>query len=169
MKAFVVDTNVPIVANGQADHADSDCILACLKALEEVRRTKIVLDDDLRIVSEYFHKLSRSGEPGPGDAFVKWAYDNQANPARCEQVHITPKPGAREDYEEFPEDPQLEGFDPSDRKFAAAARASQLKPKVLNAVDTDWWRARRPLARRGVHVEFLCPQAMQRGTRSPSP
>lgn len=161
MKAVVIDTNVPVVANGRTAQAGPDCVLACLEALESAANDgPIVLDDGLRILGEYMGKLSMSGQPGAGDSFMKWIWQNQANPCRCERVHIAPGAGGAEDYKEFPDDPALAGFDPSDRKFAAVALGSRHEPRVLNAVDTDWWDYRRPLERHGVRVEFLCPQLM---------
>lgn len=161
MKAVVIDTNVPVVANGRTEQAGPDCVLACLEALESTVRTgKLVLDDALRIVNEYMNNLSMSGQPGAGDSFMKWIWQNQANPDCCERVHITPRAGGTEDYKEFPDDPDLAGFDPPDRKFAAVARASRHGPVVLNAADTDWWDYKEPLERHGVSVEFLCPELM---------
>src|SRR5207245_8723519 len=69
----------------------------------------------------------------------------------------TPIPGVPGDFAEFPRDPALEGFDLSDRKFVAVARASRHSPTVLNAVDSDWRIYEEPLKRHGVEVEFLCP------------
>jgi hypothetical protein len=41
-------------------------------------------------------------------------------------------------FEQFPDVPELAGFDPSDRKCVAVAFASQHRPEILNAIDTDW-------------------------------
>ena len=73
MKAAVVDTNVPIVANGAANHATPGCVLRCVDRLEEVRKKQLVLlDDGWHILSEYMKHLSLSGQPGMGDFFIKW-------------------------------------------------------------------------------------------------
>jgi len=125
-----------------------------------MRQCLIALDDEMHILQEYSNNLSISGQPGPGDFFMQWVWDNQANPQHCEKVHITPKDEGGEDYEEFPQDPELGGFDRSDRKFVAVARASAYAPRILNATDTDWWHYRAILARHGVVVEFLCPGLM---------
>ncbi len=160
MKAAVVDTNVPIVANGAANHATPDCVLRSVDRLEEIRKEQLILlDDGMYILNEYMSHLSLSGQPGMGDFFMKWVWLNQANPLHCKCIHITPKPGS-EDFEEFPNDAELNAFDPSDRKFVAVALASGLAPPVLNAADTDWWKFREPLERNGVKVEFLCPELM---------
>ncbi len=162
MRAVVVDTNVAVVANGKTEQASPDCLQACLDALKSIReRGMVVLDDAMRILKEYMDNLSLSGQPGLGDAFLKWVWTHQANVTRCELVHITPKSGEEDNFEEFPADPTLAGFDPSDRKFVAVARASRHKPPVLNAVDTDWWIFRTPLKKHKVRVRFLCPEHMK--------
>ena len=161
MKAVVVDTNVAMVANQKAPQASPDCLQACLDALQQIiDKGTVVLDDGMHILKEYMENLSLAGQPGLGDAFLKWVWTHQGTP-RCEQVHITPKPGEEYTFEEFPSDPDLERFDLSDRKFVAVARSSSRKPPVLNAVDTDWWIFRVPLKRHKVQVRFLCPEHMK--------
>jgi len=159
MPAFVVDTNVPVVANGDS-HADPTCVIACIDALLTVRSDGlIVLDDGMLMLREYLGHLSMSGEPGAGDAFVKWVWTIQADESRCERVKLTQDwVDGRENYAEFPNDPALAYFDNSDRKFVAAAIASRNSPTVLNAVDSDWADSYDALHRNGVTVAFLCPQ-----------
>ena len=164
MTFFVVDTNVPVVANGDTPQATLTCVLACVQALREmVENGGVVLDDDMRILREYMGYLSRSGEPGMGDAFFKWVWDHQADDTRCERVPITTRSGSAHDFEEFPDDPELRGFHRDDRKFVAVALASKNAPEILNAVDTDWWVHREALAHHGVRVKFLCPAEMNSG------
>jgi hypothetical protein len=161
MTAFVVDTNVPVVANGRSDQADADCVIACLRSLQEIReRGMIVLDASMLILREYMNNLSLSGQPGAGDLFMKWVFDVQAVNTRCEQVPITPKPTDPFDFVEFPADPDLALFDRSDRKFVAVALASQQAPAILNAVDQDWANHHAALRRNGVELRFLCPQCV---------
>ena len=159
MSAFVVDTNVPIVANGNSSHANPDCVIACIDALSRIHDGGvIVLDGGMRILREYSQHLSPSGQPGPGDFFMKWVWSVQADERRCEQVHLTPRGPGSEDFVEFPDDPDLARFDPSDRKFVAAALASARTPEVLNAVDSDWADHHDALKRNRVNIRFLCPQ-----------
>lgn len=162
MRAVVLDTNVAVVANGRTEQASPDCLQACLDELKKIKeREMVVLYDAMHILKEYMDNLSLSGQPGLGDAFFKWVWNHQANPARCERVHITPKPDEENNFEEFPADPALAGFDPSDRKFVAVVRASRHKPPMLNAVDTDWWIFRTRLKKHKVRVQFLCPEHMK--------
>jgi hypothetical protein len=154
----VVDTNVPLTANGGED---PKCVLACMDALKELMRSgHIVIDDKYFILKEYMHKLSPSGQPGVGDAFLKWVLNNQANVERCTQVPITPRQHDQ-DFEEFPSDEALSGFDLADRKFVAVSCAHPAQPPILQAVDSKWWGLREALARCGVQVHFLCPEHIQ--------
>ena len=122
----------------------------------------MLLDDLQRILDEYRRYASLGGRPGPGDAFMRWIWDNQANSGVCLPVIITPREEDPRDFEEFPRDPDLAKFDLSDRKWVAVARASTLEPPIVNAVDTDWWDFRKPLERHGVRIEFLCPELMRK-------
>ena len=160
MKAFVIDTNVPVTANGMAGQADIHCVEACIDALVEAKKATVVLDDLDLIMTEYRRHLSPSGQPGLGDMFMKWLHQNQGRPQCCEFVHLTPRDGSNEDFEEFPDDTELASFDRADRKFVAAARTSRHRPRVVNATDTDWWIYRQVLKKNGVRVKFLCPQCM---------
>ena len=162
MRAFVVDVNVAIAANGKSPQADLDCVAGCVNALDNIPKSGlVVLDDGMRILSEYQRHLSPKGQPGLGDAFMKWVWENQAVVERCERVILTPSGTWDEDFAEFPTDPALTNFDPADRKYVAAALVSQRAPEVLNAVDPDWWQYRDALQRNGVRLRFLCPQHMQ--------
>lgn len=159
MDAFVVDTNVPVVANGTTEQAGPKCVAACVSVLNRIRREGIiVLDDGGRILREYLQYLSPSGQPGLGDLFMKWVWRNQAVVERCERVAINPTDAYESSFQEFPNNAELREFDRSDRKFVAVALASKSQPEVLNAVDSDWWHYRVPLERHGISVRFLCPE-----------
>ena len=161
MSAFVVDTNVPVVANGRSEQADPDCVIACIDALGDVRtRGIIVLDDRMRILREYMNNLSMSDQPGPGDLFMKWVWSVQADETRCERVRLTADQNTPDDFNEFPGGSDLAMFDRADRKFVAVAMTSRNRPIVLNAVDTDWAAHHAALTRIGVTVRFFCPQCV---------
>lgn len=157
----VIETNVLATANLYATHASPECVANCIRELQAIRTAETVLIDDAqRIFDEYRRYASAKGQPGPGDAFFKWLWQNQANPERCRRISITPRVDAPDEFEEFPDDPELQRFDRSDRKWVAVAIASRLAPSVVNATDTDWWQHRDALSRHGVHVKFLCPDLM---------
>jgi hypothetical protein len=157
--SVVVDTNVPVVANARASQAPPECVVACVRELSALMKRcsgGIVLDDQWRIIQEYRAHLRPSGQPGLGDAFLKWVLTNRANPERCVLVRITPVAGSDPDFEEFPRDRSLNGFDPQDRKFVAVALAHPRRPPILQAVDARWWKFRNALSVHGVIVRFLC-------------
>jgi len=160
MADLIVDTNVPIVANGHHDNAGLDCMQACASALVRAHGGRVLVDDLGLIFTEYSDNLAHSGQPGVGDAFFKWLWDNQANDNHCLKVEITPIDAGWRIFDEFPDDDRLRGFDRSDQKFVAVARASAWNAPILNASDTDWWPARHQLEEHGVVIEFLCPELM---------
>ncbi len=153
---LVIDTNVPLAAN-EASDAEPVCVLSCVSLLTELMNNgRLVLDDGWRIIKEYQNKLSPSGQPGLGDAFLKWVLTNQANPKRCTLVPLTLRCGDNNDFEEFPRDLALESFDRSDRKFVAASLSHESCPQIANATDTDYWIHRKALITAGVNVLFVC-------------
>lgn len=160
MTAYVVDTNVPIVANGRrSEQADSDCVMACIEALQAIyEQGVIVLDSGMDILTEYMQNINMSGQPGPGDAFMKWVWHVQADETKCERVSLTLRNDGSGDYTAFPNNTELMDFDRSDRKFVAVALASKNNPDILNAVDTDWADHHAALLAVGLSIVFLCPQ-----------
>lgn len=159
----VVDTNVPIVANGTSEQASPSCIHTCRLQLDKIVNgaSILVIDNEWRILQEYKSNLHLD-KRGAGNKFLKWLLRNRTNPQRCEQISITLKSDAQHagDFCEFPDDADLAHFDPSDRKFVAVALAHADKPPILNATDSDWWHYQQPLVAHGVRVDFLCPDAM---------
>ncbi len=158
---LVVDTNVPVVANGRSEQASPECVSKCTVRLSQflsqlMCKGKLVLDDGRRILKEYMANLRSAGQPGPGDAFLKWVRTNYSNPERCNLVQITPKDSSETDFEQFPPDTALADFDKTDRKFVAVALAHHEKPAILQAVDTKWWEVKESLVEAGVTVDFLC-------------
>ncbi len=161
MAAFIVDVNVAIVANGKSPQADARCQLSCVLSLEEVQQNMICLDDGDRIFTEYRKHLPMTGqdEDVVANEFMYWLSQNCYTPSVCERVAIREHP--ERGFEEFPDDPALTAFDPSDRKYAAVAYASEHSPHILNAVDSDWRDFEPELSRYGINVSELCPQNLR--------
>lgn len=159
--AYAIDTNVPIVANGKTSQAGSDCVAACVGMLKKLQRKgKVLLDENGFILQEYRRHLSPSGQPGLGDEFFKWLWDNQGNTRYCIRVAITALDDDGCEFAEFPGDPALASFDPSDKKFVAVTLAYKKNAEIINASDTDWWIYQGPLKDHGITVRFLCPELM---------
>jgi hypothetical protein len=154
----VVDTNVAVVANRKED-ASAGCVRACVNEILAITadEKRVVIDLEGLIIREYMDNLSLAGQPGVGDAFMKWLHQNQAVIERCEKVAITRAAGGDgEDLPSFPQDEALAGFDPSDRKFVAVSRAHPEAPPIVEATDSKWWGWREALQRNGVIVHFVC-------------
>ncbi len=160
----LVDTNVPIVANGKSPQANDLLVEKCIDALLELTtRGGLVLDEGGSIFEEYRQNLSLSGQPGTGDAFMKWVHDHQWLAELCERRTITSLANDDRGFAEFPESPDLVDFDASDRKFVAVANAGNPKRPILEAVDFKWWGWKDALAAEGIEVVFLDEQAAEAG------
>lgn len=159
MEAVVVDTNVAIVANRNADtNADELCQLACVERLETLtKKGTIVIDNDKFILEEYSNYLPKSGSArGAGDRFFIHVFRHLYNSDIIQRVSVTPVQDERVGFRELPEN----SFDRSDRKFLAVAVVA--KAKVLNATDSDWEQHSELINELEVEVEELCPKFIER-------
>jgi len=157
----LVDTNVPKTANlalnpNTIPDELQCCVSACVDAIDAVvTKGHLVIDDGDEILTEYIQNLKLSGQPGVGDRFMKWVYNNCG---KFDRVKITKDGGS---YKEYPTDEGLEKFDPSDRKFIAVANAHPEKPPILEATDSKWWGYKDILDEAGIKIEFLCPEYVE--------
>ena len=151
----VVDTNVAVVANALSEQASEDCVETCAERLEEIMwgEVKLVLDDNWQILGEYAQIYIHRQDVG--DRFLRWVLRNWRNPERCDLIHITSVDGSENEFEEFPDDPALEGFDPDDRKFIAVAVTHPERPPILQAVDSQWWDFRDAIRQNGIIVALF--------------
>lgn len=156
MSAFVVDTNVPIAANGRNTHVREQCRLTCIERLQHVIENDLIaIDKGGEILAEYANTLNWSGAPGIGDVFFKHVFNHQYQPKRVRRVAITPTNDDDRGYEEL----SSNQFDRSDRKFLATAVVG--KATVLNATDSDWQEHHDLVASLGVTVCELCPSELK--------
>ena len=161
MSKCIVDTNVPVTANLSArpdpcSDVPDCCIRESVDQIENIIEAGcLVIDAAGEIFKEYINNLSLRGQPGIGDAFVKWVSDHQYNSSKVDRVSVT-KNG--DSYKEFPAHPDLNNFDRSDRKFVAVANARSEKPPILQATDSKWHWWNEALAEVGITVNFLCPE-----------
>lgn len=161
MSVVVVDTNVVLVANGQHADVSPACVATCALRLQAImQKGRLALDDCFRILSEYQNKTTPRTGNRPGDAFVKWALQNNANALRVACVAL--EEHDQRAFASFPVDPDLANFDPPDRKFVAVACAHPERPPILQAADSKWLAWEGALERHGVTVEFLCPEDIAR-------
>lgn len=164
MGKFIIDTNVLLAANkmsGQLEESDKD---VCIDFLINSKENKsiIYIDSKGLFFKEYFKKNSRSGQPGVGDQFAKWLYDNQNNRKVCKIIIITPLDKNGNSFEEFIVPKELDKFDSSDRKFVAVSLACKNEPEICNASDSDWWIYKKDLKKIGLKIKFICPGQVQK-------
>ncbi|MXV76123.1 hypothetical protein F4Z99_17850 [Candidatus Poribacteria bacterium] len=164
MNAVIVDTNVIITANDEADHASPDCVERCQKRIKQIldQQEISLVDDGWRILNEYKRYVNLKTRKGIGDLFVKTLLQNlMRRPAICTMVHINPLDGSKADFEEFPTTEALNDFDVADRKFIAVAiayeRDENKKATILQALDRKWEPFREIFEQEDVQIDFLCP------------
>ena len=158
----VVDTNVATTANDANPGAPQACVVNSAKALQHVmRHGHVFVDQAGEIVLEYRRNLGAGGQPGPGDAFLKWLLTHEWNSARCTRVAITAKADNADDYEELPTPADGTVYDMSDRKFLAVSAAHAGHPPILQAFDSKWWGWREALEAIGVLIHFVCPEEIK--------
>ena len=159
----IIDTNVLVAANGRnCPQVTPQCRLISSQYLHNFQKQGIiVIDNRWLILNEYKNNVNEKGQPGIGDEFLLWVLRNQANIKHCEKVTIHSIPSQdKNEFEEFPSDPELEKFDRSDRKFVAVALASSDPPPIVISVDSDWLECYEPLVKNGIKIQFLCPDVV---------
>jgi len=151
----VIDTNVLLVANQQHADVSEESVVECVKRLQSIKLSGVVvIDDGWEILNEYKKKTMPNQSKGVGDVFLKMLLQNSANSDKVQQVTISEVDGH---FSEFPDVELQKQFDAADRKFVAVANAHPQKPAIWQAADCkwlDWWQA---LHAQGIKVDFLCP------------
>ena len=156
MTKYVVDTNVPIVANGYPDPNDirvpsSHCRKAAVKFLMKVLESGLVLlDTDGLIQEEYRRYLNPEGQPGVGDRFYQEILNS--HPQKVQRVDLTTDENGQ--YSDLPREIADSNFDQSDRKFAAIGFKENAQ--IVNATDSDWLNDIALFNQYGLKIFFLC-------------
>ena len=159
----VVDTNVAVAANGSHGAASRECVDASARALHGVMSGgHLFIDQAGQIVREYRDNLSAKGQPGPGDAFLKWVLTHEWGGVNVTRVPLTLSDADLTEFAELPAPTNGVRYDPSDRKFLAVSAAHPEHPPILQATDTKWWGWRESLAKARVPVHFLCGDIEQK-------
>lgn len=166
-KKYVVDTNVPLVANllvrpAAQPEFPEDCQMKCADLITQIIREGtceegcVVIDAANKVLGEYGNKLSQDRrEPGIGNKFLHWVSDHQYDQNKVCRVPLTKNNSS---YQEFPHGPALAGFHKKDHKFVALANACNKTPVILQSTDRKWWKYKTALEQSGIKVRFLCPE-----------
>ncbi|MBD3166462.1 hypothetical protein GF324_07680 [bacterium] len=156
-KHVIIDTNVPVVANGKSDMPDL-CVLACIRFLRNLNSGYIIVSDIQDFIfNEYRNHLNFKGQPGPGDKFFKWHFNTRFTPGKGEAVDL----GVTSEEELcetiIPQEICDSGFDKSDRKFTAVSLKHPQSPPIAEATDVKWKLYENMLNKHGIQVNFICP------------
>lgn len=152
----VIDTNVPVTANGRSDPGDTrmpsvECRIAAVTFLQNVsNRGRVLLDLAGSIQDEYRRHLNPRGQPGVDDRFYQVVL--HSTPHLVERLDLPQR--ADGEYQHVPQSLIDAGFDPSDRKFVAMARREGVP--IINATDSDWVNDAATLAAEAIEVRHLC-------------
>jgi hypothetical protein len=152
----IADTNVWIVASGDSS-ASHDCLENCFNWLLDFRESDDPLVIDL---------ASLLSDPVPGNSVLSELRGNLKGGSfgrdlfdkvfmanyRLDPVDIEyDESGAR-----LPDDIELPGFEPADRKWIALHMAHPDRPPIHNAYDGDWIKHEDDLQQVGIAVTQLC-------------
>ena len=153
MTGVIVDTNVPVVANGQNPDVADACIDACKLFIAGIPGKRVVLLDTADEIRAEYAQALRNGRPYQlGDQFLLFVYQHQYDSRHVRRVDLPKHPD--DAFVDFPAARELATFDRADRKFAALARKTGIA--VTNATDSDWADHAPVLNAHGISVEFLC-------------
>jgi hypothetical protein len=159
----VVDTNVAVTANGGHGAASRGCVDSSARALQRIMLDgHLYIDQAGQIVREYRDNLHAKGQPGPGDAFLKWVLTHEWGGIKITRVPLTASESDPDDFRELPTPADGIQYDPSDCKFLAVSAAHSAHPPILQATDSKWWGWRDSLAKAGIPLHFLCPEIAQK-------
>ncbi len=159
-RAYVIDTNVLIVAN-KREGGTYACAAQCAAAILRVKESgAVVMDASGLILDEYASYLNYKGQPGLGDAFLRWFINNRGRRDLCLTVPLTSNSHEWRAFKEFPDNVRLKTFDRNDQKFVAAARAHGAAV-ILQASDHKWLNWATELETEGLLVEFLCREELE--------
>lgn len=173
-KKYVVDTNVPIVANclmkpEKCPGIPEDCHIKCSESIQQVmEKGCVVIDEDGEVLAEYGNKLCHNPrEPGIGHAFLQWVTNHQGDPSKVLRISLTPEKNGS--YRQFPRGYGIDSINKGDHKFIALASACSKVPVILQATDRKWWKYKKAFMKAGLDVCFLCPRFVKkkRGKKTP--
>lgn len=152
MNIYVVDTNVILLAGTRINDLSVDQIdvfKKCIDFLHQLMndRVKILIDDGCRVINEYRKAYQIDGYPNNATKFFEYACSNSI------VIHLEEL--AVDTFACFPNDSELQSFDPPDRKFIALAYLFEPKAPIAEATDSKWWGIRENLLKNGITVHFI--------------
>jgi hypothetical protein len=161
MTEYIVDTNVPLVAQGTATHMSDNCVFNCANFLLKLFEGEfiLVIDNDYHLIGEYQNQMPKGSQAQYGNRFLRWIYTNQANPQKIKTVEINKLDEFN--FKEVPRSIIDIGFDNSDRKFVAVAIANENQASIVQAADSKWIGWEEALNKEGVSIHFICREELE--------
>lgn len=166
MNRRILDTNVIVNAHAtKSPQTSESCISQCQHLLVRCMADhfQIVIDVGKHgsdVLREYQNNLPYYGG-SYGELFIRWLLNNITDKKHVFEVPLT-RQDADDEYEEFPDDPDLVDFDPRDRKFVALGVAhymyeDEIAP-IVQSADYKWRDFVVAFRKHYVHVDFLCDE-----------
>lgn len=158
MSKYIIDANVALLAGTPVSKISVDqlrCAKECagfIKNFIENPKSRLVLDDEGRILKEYRNARAIGSTPNLATMFCIWAHQHLAME---EQDFIHLNEIEQDQYREYPDDVQLKEFDPPDRKYIALAYKHSEKPPIVEASDSKWWGIKEALKSYGIDLIFI--------------
>lgn len=161
MTEYIIDTNVPLVAQGSGNHMSSNCTQNCVAFLERLfnGHFKLVIDDGYHLIAEYQNLMLKGSQAQYGNRFLKWIFTHQDNPLKIKTVEVNQLD--EYNFKEVPKSLIEIGFDNSDRKFVAVAVANNYRAPIAQAADSKWIGWEDALNKEGISVFFLCKEELE--------
>ncbi len=158
MSKYIIDANVPILAATPVRDIPEDQFTCALNAMKFIHsflqdsNSKLVLDDEWRVLSEYQNIEKRNTGRSIGMEFLSWVYQNRLKDV-CDLLHL--EEVSENVYAEYPPTEELREFDPPDRKYIALAYKHKEHPPIIEASDSKWWGIKGALREYGLQVNFI--------------
>ena len=152
MHKNIIDANVMLLAGTSIRDIPQDQLECFEKSIDFIRqymksKSKVVLDDDYRILGEYQNAFHLAKSPNNATVFFRWVLSNSEYfPLQEEPENV---------FIPYPDDCELQNFDPPDRKYIALSYAHPDKPAIVEATDSKWWGIKQNLGRHGIIVYFI--------------
>jgi hypothetical protein len=159
MAEYIIDTNVPIIAQGDSDYTE-DCQERCAHFMESIKYEThiVVIDSDYDLLVEYEKNATRYKQDSYLREFVKWLHRHKDNSSKVKKVNISQD--SEKGYIEVPQNLHALNFDWSDRKFIAVAIANDKIAPIIEAGDSKWIGWESALNNEGISVDFLCKKEL---------
>ena len=148
----MIDTNVILLAGTMVKDVPNDqlkCYQKCIIFLNELMKQNdsVLVDAEGRVITEYKSHFRLIPYPNMADYFFRYAMSHSVF---YHLEELSPN-----EYEYYPESPELRAFDAPDRKFIALAYGYGNNTPIVEAADSKWWGIREEIRKTGIELIFI--------------